>query len=910
MHQLKEQLANAALAGLVDNQKYISQDEYLPKLLFNTPTDHVKTHLDEELLSCSSFTFAVAFITESVLTMLKPKLADLYEKGITGRIITSNYLGFNNPKVFKELLKIPNLKVRILEQSDSFHAKGYIFNKPGYQSIIIGSSNLTETALIRNYEWNLRITSYENAALTDQVIQEVEQQWQRASDLSEEWITSYEKNYQNIINPNLWESNDLINDSKAQYSKIVPNNMQSEALNSLDTLRAEGKKKALIVSATGTGKTFLGAFDVQKVNPKRFLFIVHREQILTAARDSFKKVLGGNPEDYGILSGNEAHKDARYLFATIQTLSKDAVLSSFNPSDFDYILIDEAHKSGANSYHKVFYYFKPDFLLGMTATPERTDDFNIYELFDYNLAYEIRLQKALEEDMLAPFHYIGIKDFEFDGEVGDDKTRLQNLISEERMYYVEKQLDYYGYSGKAIHGLIFCSRTDEAVEIAKILTNKGLPSISLTGEDSIKYREQVIKDFKKGIYDYIVTVDVFNEGIDIPCVNQVVMLRNTQSSIVFIQQLGRGLRKYPGKDFVTVIDFIGNYKNNYLIPIALTGDHSRNKNSLRSKLSTDQIIGMSTVNFTEVAKQRIYSSINNSNLTELKQLRDDYQDLKKRLGRVPLLFDFTMHGSVDSTVLINRFNNHYEFLLKMKEDFHLSIFEDSILTMISKELLNGMRIHELLLLKLLLQTDKFVSKENLLEQLKAHDARTDSQTLDSMLSILELSFYKDQDKLKYGNTPYVTLDNNNYFLNKKIADSYKNNTTFKLLIDDVIKTGLLKATDFNQLKPLTVGKKYTRKDACRLLNWEKDYSSTIYGYKQAFNTCPLFITYAKSNDIDEGIKYEDEFLNSQTMRMFTRHPRKIDSKEIQAMVQGNQSGKVEMPLFVKKVMMKELISTI
>lgn len=211
-----------------------------------------------------------------------------------------------------------------------------------------------------------------------------------------------------------------------------------------------------------------------------------------------------------------------------------------------------------------------------------------------------------------------------------------------------------------------------------------------------------------------------------------------------------------------------------------------------------------------------------------------------------------------------------------------------------------MRIHELLLLKLLLQTDKFVSKENLLEQLKAHDARTDSQTLDSMLSILELSFYKDQDKLKYGNTPYVTLDNNNYFLNKKIADSYKNNTTFKLLIDDVIKTGLLKATDFNQLKPLTVGKKYTRKDACRLLNWEKDYSSTIYGYKQAFNTCPLFITYAKSNDIDEGIKYENEFLNSQTMRMFTRHPRKIDSKEIQAMVQGNQAGKVEMPLFVKK----------
>lgn len=398
MTDLQTELQNSALAGLVDKERYISQDEYLPKLLFNTSEDHVKTHLDEELMTCQHFTFAVAFITEAVLTMLKPKLADLALKGVTGRILTSNYLGFNNPKVFKELLKIPNLEVRILKQSDSFHAKGYIFDKGEYQSMIIGSSNLTETALIRNYEWNLRITSYENAALTDQVINEVEQQWQRAAALTPEWITDYEADYQTIVfNRQKNEPAEIVAEESAHYSTITPNHMQKDALKSLNFLRHEGHQKALIVSATGTGKTYLGAFDVKRVNPKKFLFIVHREQILKKAKASFHQVLGGDWSEYGILSGNENQRDARYLFATIQTLSKENTLSQFDPEEFDYIMIDEAHKSGASSYHRVIDYFKPQFLLGMTATPERTDDFNIYELFDYNLAYEIRLQDALEE---------------------------------------------------------------------------------------------------------------------------------------------------------------------------------------------------------------------------------------------------------------------------------------------------------------------------------------------------------------------------------------------------------------------------------------------------------------------------------------------------------------------------------
>ncbi|RRK09160.1 DEAD/DEAH box helicase, partial [Lactiplantibacillus garii] len=302
----------------------------------------------------------------------------------------------------------------------------------------------------------------------------------------------------------------------------------------------------------------------------------------------------------------------KYLFATIQTLAKDEQLQRFNPDQFDYILVDEAHRAGATSYQKVLNYFRPNFLLGMTATPERMDDFNLYEMFDYNIAYEIRLQAALDEKMLCPFRYIGITDYEKDGQIVDDTSQLKWLVSDERVDYIVSQTEYYGYSGETLRGLIFCSRTEEANELAMALTKRGYISEALTGQTAQSLRNDIINRLEHGEIQYIITVDVFNEGIDIPCVNQIVMLRNTQSSIVFIQQLGRGLRKFPEKDYVTVIDFIGNYKNNYLIPIALTGDKSRNKNTAREDLELRQVAGISTISFSEIAKERIYKSINNT----------------------------------------------------------------------------------------------------------------------------------------------------------------------------------------------------------------------------------------------------------------------------------------------------------
>lgn len=521
----------------------------------------------------------------------------------------------------------------------------------------MGSSNFTAGALKVNKEWNLLFTSHNNGKLTEDIASEIEEQWKGASKLTPEWINEYEKKYKIQNKPAIKVVSQSVDEDNSNYSTIKPNKMQKEALKNLQKLRLLRETKGLIISATGTGKTYLAALDVKNYNPKRFLFVAHREQILKKSLDSFHKVLGGDKKtNYGILSGNAKNTDAKYLFATVQTLSKAENLNQFKRNEFDYILIDEAHHVGSKIYGKLLDYFTPDFLLGMTATPERSDDKNIYELFDYNVPYEIRLQEALEEEMLVPFHYIGVSDYTYNGEVIDDNTNLKYLVSEERVKYVVEQSKYYGYDGDVLHGLVFVSRKEEADEIAKLLTKNGYPSQMLSGEDSQEQREQAIEKLKNGELTYLVTVDIFNEGIDIPFINQVIMMRKTESVIVFVQQLGRGLRKAQGKEYLTVIDFIGNYKNNYLIPVALTGDQSRTREGIREHVETGQIEGLSTINFELVAKKRILKQLRGKKNLFTLEIKKDYQELKRRLNKAPLIADFIKNNMVASQAILSILN--------------------------------------------------------------------------------------------------------------------------------------------------------------------------------------------------------------------------------------------------------------
>lgn len=535
----------------------------------------------------------------------------------------------------------------------------------------------------------------------------------------------------------------------------------------------------------------------------------------------------------------------------------------------------------------------------MTATPERTDNFNIYELFDYNIAYEIRLQAALEEDMLCPFHYFGVTDYEKDGEIIDDASTLQHLVSRERVQHILEKINYYGYSGERVRGLIFCRSKEETHALSAALNEQGLKTTALTGDNSQAEREDAIRQLEHYELEYILTVDIFNEGIDIPFLNQIIMLRQTQSSIIFIQQLGRGLRKHTSKDYVTIIDFIGNYKNNYLIPIALSGDQSMNKDNVRRKtVNTDYIQGVSTINFEEIAKKRIFEAINNTNLSTLKTLRDTYTEVKNRLGRIPTMYDFIKQNSLDPEVIIGYSENYYSFLIKMKEEIPaLTDYEIAVLTMLSKETLNGKRIHEVLLVEALLKNGT-ISKVDYIVSLKEFGTYVDELTLQSVENIFTLQFHVQNDIKKFGLKPIIELVDGYYQFNAEFQKGLEN-AHFRDYLKDIVNCAYHKNKKYDKTKPLTLFKKYSRRDACRLLNWPHDDSSTIYGYRAKYNTCPIFVTYHKKDEVETSQAYGDELLSPELFRWFTRNRLTLDSNEVKTILSYKESG-LAIHLFTKK----------
>ncbi|WP_282139593.1 DUF3427 domain-containing protein [Cytobacillus oceanisediminis] len=898
-------LEDSLYKGFIDQDRII-KGNYPPKLLVNNSSknEYVLTSIQEELEQCESFIFSVAFITDSGLATLKTYLLDLKQKRIKGRILTSTFLSFNHPKVFRELMKIENVEVRLTDIK-GFHSKGYIFKQRTHFSLIVGSSNLTANALKVNYEWNVKLTSHENGEFIHHFKQQFEGIWEKSAPLTEDWINRYEEQYTPLVNSKVI---DRIGEASSQYAgnaiedalKIVPNKMQQAALQQIQALRNEGKKKGLIISATGTGKTYLSAFDVRRFVPKRMLFIVHREQILNKAKEDFRKILGGLEEDFGILSGTTRQKNARYLFATIQSISKDEHLFSFAKDDFDYILIDEVHKAGASSYHKVMEYFAPEFMMGMTATPERTDHFNIFELFDYNIAYEIRLQEALEEDMLCPFHYFGVTDFEFDGKLIDDASKLSDLVTEERVKHIIEKINYYGASGEKVRGLMFCSRKDEAKELSHMLNEEGFNTVVLTGEDSQEERERRVNQLEAGIIDYILTVDIFNEGIDIPSINQVVMLRQTKSSIIFIQQLGRGLRKHDSKEFVTIIDFIGNYKNNFLIPIALSGDKSVNEDTTRRYTkNTSFIKGVSTVNFEEVARKRIFDAINDMGSQTKRLLKDAYLELKNKIGRVPKLVDYTTYNSIDPNVIINEYTTYPKFL-KVVDRLPISFseYELKVISMLSIEVMNGKRMHEIILLNEILINGE-ISVQNYLNILKENNCKADENTLKSVERIFNLSFFTKTDQAKYGGEEIILLENGSYKFGEKVNNSFIKNKEFELHLRDICDTAFEISKRYMSNEPLKLYEKYSKKDVCRLLNWENDEKGTMYGYKTKHGTCPIFITYHKDESVEASIAYEDALINQEILSWSSRPSRVIESKELQPIIHAEDQG-IEIHIFIKK----------
>ncbi len=901
---------------------------YSPQFLTNNHQNGTKvlTYIVNELLHCDEFSISVAFINRGGFVALSQTLKELESRGIRGRILTTDYLTFSDPYALDRLAKLTNVELKMYHVKDAgvgFHTKGYLFKEEGTYRIIIGSSNMTQTALTTNMEWNTALVSTEQGAMAKSIVNEFEDLWNSSAaieyaEISELYRKQYDRKKQIdrlIASQHTISSEEDIVDIDAY--KLKPNKMQEAFIGNIHEMRENGAQRALLISATGTGKTYASAFAMKNENPKKALFIVHRELIAKQAMKSYRKVFGATKK-MALLSGNSKEYDADILFATMNMMARQETFDYLEQHDihFDWICIDEVHRAGSESYQRIMRHFKPDFWLGMTASPERTDGFDIFELFDHNIAAEIRLQHALKDDLLCPFHYFGITDIEINGEVIGDETELNNfkyLVSDQRVNHILERANYYGYSGDRVKGLVFCSTKKEAQELAGKFRDRGYYAKALVGEDSESAREEgvdllakdveesVVKehlsDIKNGraanaehmpFLDYIFTVDIFNEGVDVPEINQVLMLRETQSPIIFVQQLGRGLRKAENKDYVVIIDFIGNYTNNYMIPIALSGDRSYNKDSMRRYVQegTRIIPGASTIHFDEISRQRIFKSIDSARTNDIKLLKHSYEQLKYRLGRIPTVLDFKEYGSIDVSKYFDKCGSYYAFLVKYYGDeytIRLNSVEEEIIEFLSKKVTRMKRIQELLLLKHLIRQE-----QRTLVYFKAIMGKYNPQAMDekveqSVYYNLTNQFAKEEERKKYSHCVLIEKNGGGYQLTSEFRSLLLANNDFYGMVCDVIDYGIALweevYADTYKDTNLSLYQKYTYEDVCRLLNWQKNMNAQNIGgyfYDAKTKSLPVFINYDKTED---AIAYEDRFITSEKLIALSKHPRKVDSSD-------------------------------
>ena len=880
MQEEKISLIRSGLETAYINGNVASELSYKPNFVSNNYNEGKKvlSVIEDELLKCDKFQISVAFITLGGVTPLLQTLKELEKKGIPGEILTSDYLDFSEPLALKKLHSLSNVKIKMYDTkaaNNGFHTKGYIFKEKEIYRIIIGSSNMTSAALTTNREWNTKLVSTFQGEMAEDILQEFDELWN--SKYAYEYDTFYEEYKQryDIIKTQKRIAQEENVTSLERY-RLKPNSMQVRFITNLRNILQHNEQRALLISATGTGKTYASAFAMRELGFKRVLFLVHRATLATQAKNSYQRVFG-NAVSMGLVGAGYHQYGKDYVFATVETLNKDAHLQKYKPDEFDCIILDEAHHSSANTYQKVMQYFRPRLFLGMTATPDkRTDNDandNIYEIFHHQIAYEIRLQQAKEEDLLCPFHYFGITDLSV---VQDTKAKnileeeFNKLICDERVKHIIEQSEYYGYSGDRVKGLIFCSRKQECKELSKKFNDLGYRTVALSGEDSEEVRQNAFERLameegeqtdKTKPLDYIFSVDILNEGVDIVEVNQVIMLRPTQSPIVFIQQLGRGLRKANGKEYVVILDFIGNYNNNFMIPVALSGDRSYNADTIRKYVISGNrtIPGASTIHFDEVAKNKIFHSIDR--IRGIKSIiRESYISLKNRLGRTPRLYDFYSNNEVDPLVIIREYKTYYGFLESMEKANYcctLTEQEKLILEYLSKTILSGVRPEELEILQLLLHQNAIsIETFQKLYQEKYRKNIMEDQ-VNCALEVLQGKFVSNEKEYqKYETIDMISCDQTSRITRVSKYGELLRNVEFRSQVEDIIKVGLARYHDkfmnTNEVvSPFVLYEKYSRRDVSLLMNCGKDLSSVMFGMKRIQEDVFIFVTYHKEKAEDE-----------------------------------------------------------
>ena len=927
INELKSGLSAAYINGSV-----AANLAYKPAFVSNNPEEGRKviSSVEDELLRCDQFQISVAFITMGGVTPLLQTLKELEKKGVKGQILTTNYLNFSEPRALEKLNGLKNITLKMYDveaAGNGFHTKGYIFKKEEVYRIIIGSSNMTSAALTVNKEWNTKLISTESGEVAEEIVEEFHSLWNSEYALPyEDFYEVYKERY-NIIKHQREIAKSEEIPSLEKY-RLKPNSMQERFIANLRKILEQGEERALLISATGTGKTYASAFAMRELGFKRVLFLVHRVTLAKQAKKSFEKVFD-KKMTMGLVGAGSYEYEKDYVFATVETLNRDTHLFQYQPDAFDCIILDEAHHSSNNIYTKVIDYFNPKLFLGMTATPDKRDDNqegkNIYEIFHYRIAHEIRLQQAMEDNLLCPFHYFGVSEV-----ISlDDKTlqatkltdeEFNQLTSDERVKHVIEQSEYYGYSGDRVRGLVFCSRVKECEELSRKFNALGYRTIALSGADSEEKRQKAFERLamdevdtteEMQPLDYIFSRDILNEGVDIVEVNQVIMLRPTQSPIVFIQQLGRGLRKAPGKEYVVILDFIGNYNNNFMIPVALSGDRSYNADVIRKYVisGNSTIPGASTIHFDEISKDKIFKSIDK--IKGMKTLiKESYVSLKNRLGRVPLLYDFYENQEMDPLVIIREYKTYYAFMQAMEKDkYKNNLNEQEKLTLeyLSKTVLSGVRPDELAILNQLLYKDHIGTADFIKEYQKTYGIEISTSQVNEAIQVLQGHFVsKEAEYQKFCQIDILENDQSGMIRRLQSYTERLAHIQFYTQVEDIIKVGIARYKDkyFPRRiadSPFVLYEKYSRRDVSLLMNCGKDLSSIMYGMKRIGTDVFIFITYHKEesqdekNYVDGKPDYADAFEDDLIFKWDSQIGKGLDSSYMKDVLETERKH-----LFVKK----------
>ena len=836
-------------------------------ILTNYTDETFLATIQANLRGCKSFCFSVSFIKKAGLDLLSNDIRAAVERGAIGKLITSTYQNFTDVESLRWFLNLAttfsNFECHLDDEcfydirtysTNGFHTKGYIFEFDERAEIIIGSSNITRYALLKNIEWDLVVNCAKDSEVYCNALREFEYLWSSTLGLSSERISIYSSKISFAIER--WDM-----DYDVVDQRIVPNYMQRKALKELNRNRALGIQRSLIISATGSGKTYLAAFDALNFGPKKLLYVVHEGSILRRSLETFQDVFGGQ-KVCGMYSGEAKETEADFLFSTNVSMCKN--LDIFKKDEFDYIIIDECHHAVAETYKKIIDYFEPEFLLGLTATENRMDNKDVVEIFDNNIPFELRLRDAIINDLIVPFHYYGIRDELVDYGLSDSAERrlIAQMADTGNCEFIHQQIEKHRKDGEKLKALAFCRNIQHARMMSENL-GEYYKTAFLTGKNKTGERIRAFNDLQSDSKDLeiLFAVDILNEGVDIPGVNMVLFLRPTESSTIFIQQLGRGLRKYPGKDYVTILDFIGNnYKRSVHIALAL-GSLSRNsileKKLLKSMILNDfKPLGLDSygvkISIDDLSKEEIVESIEKENFNSLRYMKTDYLNFKNYLNSpsYPKHIDYLNSDYAPNLLKFMKIKiggrkteSYYNFLKGIEEE-NLPVFSSEQIRVINylSNLLPLVRRHEYVIVEKLLTGQK--SEDYLRAVLSAEIASFETEQMEHATRFL----------IENG---AVTKDGNNFSIACELEPEFTEYVT------DLLNYGI---TDFSA--------RYRGENESDFLMWQ-DYRMDQVQLKILNNPGDIMKgTYYKDGNMyvfaglkkdrpeDDPLNYKDKFLSS------------------------------------------------